>query len=105
MSDEPLYELRKDVSMPGTYWRAGCRKTEKDWKQIFGIPEGHPMHWERDWFIDLRPLEEQPKDEIQELVKEIFARHNIHSITYKETACECIREALTRFKNKDHEPK
>ncbi len=98
MSEEPLYELRKDVWMPGTYWRAGCQKSEKDWKQIFGIPEGQPMSWEKEWFIDLRPVEAQPQDEIRELVKEVFTKHNIHSITYMDAACECVREALVRFK-------
>jgi|SRR5882762_436127 len=96
--DEPLYELRKDVNMPGAYWRAGDQKTEKEWKEIFGISESHPFHWESSWFIDLRPAEKQPKDKIYELVRTIFEKHDLHSVSYREAACECVREALVRFK-------
>lgn len=103
MSEEPLYELKKDVNMPGRYWRAGAKKTEREWKIIFQIKENWPFSWEAEWFIDLRVKPELAKDEILELVSEIFSKRELHSITYKEAACTCVREAMTRFKNRSHE--
>lgn len=94
---EPIYELKKDVSMPGRYWRAGAKKTEAEWKKEFGIKPDYPFQWCMDWFI---PPPEEPNyhiDEVKEVVKSVFDRQQLHSITYREAAEECCREVLARF--------
>ena len=98
MPEETLYELKKDVQIPGHYWRAGIRKTEKEWKEIFHMSDDYPFQWEREWFIDLRPQQEQPTDGVADIVDEVFEKEGLKSISYKEAAAKAIRLALTRLK-------
>lgn len=97
MSDK-LYELKKDVSTPAGYWRAGAKKTEAEWRHEFHIPDSTPFDWVREWFIDISPSKEKKLDEIEEIVKLIFTKHQLHSISYRDAAIEACKECLNRFK-------
>ena len=99
MSEEPLYELRKDVDIPGNYWRAGLQKTEKEWIEIFHM---YPLHfqWCQDWFLCLTPPDPEKTDRVREIVKEVFSDKGLKSISYKEAAEECVHKALLELSNK-----
>lgn len=93
-----MFELKKDIKMPGHYYRAGQQQTKEEWLQIF--PDGFDFDW-RDWFIDLKALEDsqyQPINLIQELVNEIFDRKGLHSISYRQTACICVEQYLKKYR-------
>lgn len=96
MSEELLYELRQDVTMPGHYWRAGIKKTKKEWMNLFNI-NSFQFGWATEWFIDLSPKDAEEVDRVKQIVKEEFNRQNLISITYTEAAENCVRKALTEF--------
>lgn len=96
MPEETLYELRKDICMPGSYMRAGIQKTRKEWKILF--PHIINFDWEREWFLLLGVPNKQSVDQIQEIVDEVFDKEGLKSISYKEAAAKAIRLALTRLK-------
>lgn len=88
------YELKKDVWTPGNFWRAGIRKTEEEWKAIFGFPN---IEWESEWFIDLSATQKaEPKDQLHEILLAVFESKGLHSITYKEAARE-VAEKWVRY--------
>lgn len=88
------YELKKDVTTPGNFWRAGIRKTEKEWREIFDFVN---IQWESEWFIDLSVAQEEaPKDELRDIINSVFKDKGLHSITYKEAARE-IAEKWVRY--------
>jgi hypothetical protein len=86
MSKDKLYELRRDIWTPAYYIRAGFRKTEKEWKERLGE---FNMNCESDWFIDCSEKKEQREvDELYELIKSVFHKKGLFSISYKEAAKE-----------------
>lgn len=88
--DDKIYELRKDISLPGRYFRAGQQRSKSAWKALF--PDAFKFD-ERDWFIDIAAVEEAKKDSRsvkQIIVDEVFARHELKSLSYKEAAMECM---------------
>lgn len=92
MAEAKLYELKKDVRMPGSYWRAGIIKTETEWKEIFDF---RVIDWEMEWFIDRSKVEEpEPVDVLGEIIKHVFKSKHLHSITFKEVA----REIAERYR-------
>ena len=96
MSEEKIYELRQDVWTPAGFWRAGSKKTEKEWHEQFG--DFH-MPFCSEWFIDLSRYEEPfLKDELQDLINKVFGRKKINSITYKEAAREIAELWLKKSK-------
>lgn len=97
--DEPLYELRKDVQMPGAYWKAGIKKTEKEWREIFHMGESQ-YKWSSEWFLDLTPVKRPEHDRVKQIVEDIFIRENLFSISYKEAAIEAVHKALSELSNK-----
>jgi len=94
--EERMYELKKDVWTPGGYWRAGQKRPESEWRKEFNITG--PFHWAKDWFLDLTPPEVQEKDTVKEIVKMVFEKHDLHSISYKEAAEEACRMCLIELK-------
>lgn len=96
---EKQYELKKDVSTPAGYWRAGSRKTEQEWRKEFNIKPKYPFEWCKDWFIPPPEEENYHIDEVKEVVRSIFENKGLASITYKEAAEDCCREVLRRFYN------
>jgi hypothetical protein len=86
---EKTYELKKDVSMPGEYHRAGRILTGKEWAEIF--PRMADMAW-NEWFIDTSMVKEKTSslDMADNIINDVFFRKGLHSISYKEAAKECI---------------
>lgn len=94
-----LYELKKDISSPRGYWRAGIRKTLTDWETDMG---GEISDWSaNEWFYRVEELEAQEKetgkDIIENLTNEIFSHLGLHSISYKEAANAVTLQALERY--------
>lgn len=86
MSEETLYELRKDAWTPSGYWRAGIKKTKKDWQKEFN--NENLIMW-NDWFINTSEvIEKKPVNELYQLVNDVFKSKGLNSISYKEAACE-----------------
>lgn len=85
MSEEKLYELRKDVWTPHHFWRAGMQRTEKEWQKEFGE---FRMEWCGEWFLDLSKQETKEEDELQLLINSVFERRHLYSISYKQAAAE-----------------
>lgn len=86
MSDEKVYELKKDIWTPAFFIRAGFRKTEKEWKERLGDFE---MKWASDWFFDpSEKAEQQQINELNELIEAVFMEKGLNSISYKEAAKE-----------------
>ena len=97
MNEEKLYELRKDVNMPGYYVRAGAKKTEAQWRAEFHLHPDQPFDWFKEWFIDLtQPIKEQ-QDRIKEIVDDEFYRQGLFSLSYKEAAKTIVRRVLSEF--------
>lgn len=97
MSMDKIYELKRDIWTPSDFIRAGTRKTETHWKERLGDFE---MTFESDWFID---LEEQEKidrqiDELDILIKTIFSKQGLNSISYKEATREIAESWLKQNK-------
>jgi hypothetical protein len=97
---EKIYELKTDVRTPQGYWRAGMKKTEAEWRKEFHISDSYPFQWVEEWFIDLSPKEEPEIDEVFDIVRKIFDKKDLHSITYREAAVEACKQCLIYFKNK-----
>lgn len=90
-------ELRKDISVPNRYFRAGHTATAETWELMF--PKSTTELGWRDWFINLdEPLEESPRDPIRELVKEVFAERGLRSQSYIGAAIE----AINRYKKQSN---
>lgn len=98
MSEEKIYELRRDATTPNGYWRAGIKKTESEWRKAFG---NENMTMRNSWFIDLSiKIPTNPDNELELLANSVFARYGLTSITYKEAACELAELWLNQNKNK-----
>lgn len=94
MSEQKLYELKRDIWTPSIYIRAGFRKTEAEWKERLGEFD---MKLASDWFIDVDKNEaERPIDELKELIDAVFSEKGLNSISYKEAAREiadiCLKQ-------------
>lgn len=90
------FELRKDISTPNGYTRAGKILTGKEWKKLY--PGCLEFHW-REWFIDLDKVEpEPPKDELRELVREVFKERGLRSLSYMDAAVEVVNRWEKRKK-------
>lgn len=93
VKDDKIFELRKDISTPGGYWRAGTRKTKKEWVELFNIASylfDHKNY--NEWFIDpLEVIEEFELDDLSKIVNEVFGRKELRSISYKDAAKEVAR--------------
>ena len=56
-SDRPsdtIFELKKDISTPDRYMKAGIQKTNAEWEEIF--PKAFIFN-NSEWFIDMTPIE------------------------------------------------
>lgn len=96
---EKLYELRQDVWTPAGFWRAGMKKTEKEWHQAFG---DFYMPFCSEWFINLSEYKEpDSRDELQDLVNKVFERKKLNSISYKEAAREIAELWLKQNQQND----
>lgn len=96
MSKDKLYELRKDAWTPSGFWRAGIKHTQAEWAREFNNPK---LTMWTDWFIDTTKVEEPTDpDELYQLVKDVFEKKGLHSITYKEAACEVAQLWLKQNK-------
>lgn len=98
MSEEKIYELRQDAWTPSGFWRAGIRHTEAEWRQEFNDPK--LIMW-NDWFFDTSIVKEKDNcDELYQLVKNIFEKKGLHSISYKEAAAEVAELWLKQNQSK-----
>lgn len=92
---EPLYELIKDIDMPGRYIRAGARKTAAEWKKMF--PEISWKFGHREWFMGV-PANNAPRQQpgrINEIINEVFDRHGLKSMSYKDACRKVVEQVLT----------
>lgn len=84
-----MYELKKDISTPSAYFRAGEQRTKEEWEKEF--PDCFAFH-SNEWFIDLtektKPAREV--DELWKIVNEVFDKMELRSISYKNAAKKCI---------------
>ena len=90
-----IYELRKDVLMPGQYFRAGEMKTLWEWERAFG-PILDPDI--REWFFDVEEAKKfvpEPHLKIA-VINEVFQAAGLNSFAYKNAAHDCIDEYLKR---------
>ncbi len=90
-----MYELKKDISTPNGYFRAGEQRTQEDWEKEF--PNCFAFH-SREWFIDLIEKQEPESeiDELWEIVNTVFDKMELKSISYKNAAKKCIEEYIKR---------
>lgn len=86
-----ILELRKDISMPNKYQRAGHTATASLWEQEFPCSTTG-IGW-REWFINLSepPKPEPPKDLLRDLVRKVFAERKLASFSYMDATCEVVR--------------
>ncbi len=89
MKPDTLYELRKDITMPGRYYGAGIQKTGSEWLELF--PNLPVFGGAGEWFIDLTEHVVPAVDPICSLVNDIFEKAGLRSTTYKEAAVACVR--------------
>jgi uncharacterized protein YecA (UPF0149 family) len=87
-NNETIYELRKDISTPEMYIRAGEQKTKSDWKKIF--PRAFLVTFDQ-WFIDISEKQKPEESSERMVVDAVFAKKKLHSITYKEAAVDAIK--------------
>lgn len=87
-----MLELRKDIILPGQYFRAGQRLAREEWLKLF--PHLYFQGDWDEWFLDPVKVTFQPSDIIEKLVDEIFESRNLKSITYKQAAAECVRKYI-----------
>lgn len=99
---EKIFELKRDVWYPGHYFRAGMRRTEAEWKEIFAFND---IRWESDWFIDLTKQEQDIllKDELGLIIEDVFSRKKLNSITYKEAARMVAEQFLKIYQSQPNE--
>lgn len=73
------------------YIKAGTQKTLEQWEQKLGKINKYDIS---EWFYDLsKPQPEPERDEIRDVINEVFDQHGLLSITYKQAA----REVVTRI--------
>jgi hypothetical protein len=84
-----ILELRKDVTTPIGYTRAGKQRSASEWDAIW--PGCIGLSW-REWFINLSIVEpEKPYDPLRDLVRQVFKEHGLHSLSYMDAACEVVK--------------
>lgn len=87
--EEKTYELLKDISFPGHYFRAGQRKTAKEWYELFKFVD---ISWEKDWFMDVEGIQENEfSDVLSRIIIEEFEKRGLRSQTYS-TAARAIAQ-------------
>ncbi len=88
---EITYELRKDISTPDSYLRAGLRKTKSEW--LLDFPKAFIFH-SNEWFIEVTEYSDKPNTNSIEsiIVDRVFAEFGLRSMSYKEAAIKCIHE-------------
>lgn len=96
---ETIFELKKDISTPQSYMRAGIQKTKAEWEELF--PRAFVFN-NNEWFIDMTPVEEFDYDEANGISKEkrkimyivdhVFKEHDLSSMSYREAAILAIEK-------------
>ena len=94
---DTIFELKKDVSTPDRYMKAGIQKTKADWEEIF--PKAFIFN-NSEWFIDMTPIEPFDYDAangisperrvMMTIVDDVFAKRELCSMSYKDAAIEAI---------------
>jgi hypothetical protein len=104
---EQLFELKKDVTTPGGYFRAGIQKTRPEWEKFFPGSFDRIILTGDEWFIDLsKPLPvPDPLPLTTQIVDEVFAERGLRSISYKQAAQECIERYVARYYGDLQKPK
>lgn len=99
---EAIYELKQDIRLPGAYIRAGERKSKAQWEASFPNAFRWGENDWKEWFIDLSEGKKiiSASPTIIEIVNTVFERRNLHSLSYKDAAIECIAEYKKIFKRK-----
>lgn len=96
-----LYELRKDVSTPTGYHRAGTQKTFEEWCKVFGNIQSFNV---REWFLNMAEVEKhKPIDMIDDEIKRVFDIHKLNSCSYKNVAKEVCMNIIEKLKLKNNE--
>ncbi len=91
-----LYELRKDVSTPTGYHRAGTQKSFEEWCKVFGNIQSFNV---REWFLSMSEVENQkPIDMIDDEIERVFNNHKLRSISYKMAAKEVVLNIIDKLK-------
>lgn len=97
MKSDDILELRKDISAPGSYLRAGTRYTRAEWLDAYPTLRSDTYEWEA-WFINLSAeLPSVVVDLKNTVVNEVFALKGLRSISYKQAAVACITEYQKRL--------
>lgn len=87
-----MLELRKDINLPGQYYRAGQQETKDEWLKLF--PHLYFQGDWDEWFIDTAKEPDEPRDVIEKLVNEVLEKYGLRSISYKQAAAECVRKYI-----------
>lgn len=94
MPNIKLYELKKDIVGPHQYIRAGHRKSSQEWLATFPQLRMKDGEWD-DWFIEVKaPPAPDPKDIIAGTINNVFSRHGLHSVSYKDACKEVVHHIL-----------
>lgn len=88
-----LFELKKDIQIPGQYFRAGERKSKESWEAIF--PHSFSAFVTSDWFIDLSKHRQKHYSEDnmpleRMLVDNYFDKVSLYSLSYREAAYKVL---------------
>lgn len=106
--DTDILELKKDVSYPGGYYRAGSTKSAKYWRDEFNISQYSLETDLGDWFInhtvilEHEKIKKQEPDLIRDEIDFIFKTLSLNSISYKD-ACRAVIDTLIKKKILIHE--
>jgi hypothetical protein len=78
-------QLKKDVKIPGRYFRAGETGTLEQWETIFAAKILKSDIDE--WFIDMNKIKQPEKQEtLTKIINEVFESHGLYSMSYKHAA-------------------
>jgi len=87
-----LLELRKDISSPSMYRRAGFIQTAQLW--LIEFPGCLELMW-KEWFINLSEVPAPSQsDPIRDTVMRVFEKHGLKSLSYIDAACEAAKEIV-----------
>lgn len=96
-----MFELKKDINTPDGYKRAGTKATREEWEKLF--PTAFQFGGKNDeWFIDLSIKQddtEQKQNLIWDVVNDVFEKHGLHSISYKQAAVKSCQEYLRKVQS------
>lgn len=95
LNPDDRLELKRDIQMPDRYYRAGTTKTRAEWLDLF--PKIGDWNW-NDWFFNLSDLPPQTLDVdlMGTVINQVFEKHNLHSISYKQATREAIERYIAR---------